>query len=111
MIGGSDPASRTIALTCLESSHPHGYGVGIVLFDGSSIAVEEMTVPDDKTIDEDKAIGEILERLQERFPAKTRDAVAAAVDQARKSFDDAKVRDFVPVLIEKEAKAILKGKR
>lgn len=68
-------------------------------------------MPDDKSIDEDKAIGEIIERLQERFPAATRESVVAAVDRARASFDGAKVRDFVPVLIEKEAKAILKGKR
>ena len=68
-------------------------------------------MPDDKSIDEDKAIGEIIGNLYERFPDLTDDTITAAVDRARASFDTAKVRDFVPVLIEKEAKAILKGKR
>lgn len=68
-------------------------------------------MPDDKTIDEDKAIAEIVDRLQERFPDKPRESIVDAIEKARATFDDAKVRDFVPVLIEKEAKAHLKGKR
>ena len=68
-------------------------------------------MPDDKVIDEGKAIGEIVERLQERFPDATPQAIQDAVEYARTSFADATVRDFVPVLIEKEAKARLKGKR
>ena len=68
-------------------------------------------MPDDKTIDEDHAVAEIAERLQERFPEATPESITAAIEQARASFTDAKVRDFVPVLIEKEAKARLKGKR
>jgi trans-aconitate methyltransferase len=68
-------------------------------------------MPDDKVIDEGKAIGEIVERLQERFPDATPQAIDDAVECARTSFSDATVRDFVPVLIEKEAKARLKGKR
>ena len=68
-------------------------------------------MPDDKAIDEDKAIAEIAGRLQERFPDATPQAIADAVEYGRTSFRDAKVRDFVPVLIEKEAKARLKGKR
>lgn len=65
----------------------------------------------DKTVDEEKAVGEIVERLHERFPDASLEAVHEAVGKARASFDTAKVRDFVPVLIEKEAKAWLKGKR
>lgn len=68
-------------------------------------------MPDDKSIDEDKAVEEIIGRLTERFPQASGDDIVAAVDRARDSFDGAKVRDFVPVLLEKEAKAILKGKR
>lgn len=66
---------------------------------------------DDKVVDESKAISEIVQRLRERFPEATPEAVADAVEYARTTFSDAKVRDFVPVLIEKEAKARLKGKR
>jgi hypothetical protein len=68
-------------------------------------------MPDDKSIDEDHAAAEIAGRLQERFPDKSEAEIAAAIAHARAGFDSAKVRDFVPVLIEKEAKAHLKGKR
>lgn len=66
---------------------------------------------DDKKAHEERAIAEISDRLQERFPDATAESVAAAIANARATFADAKVRDFVPVLIEKEAKAHLKGKR
>jgi hypothetical protein len=49
--------------------------------------------------------------LQERFPDASHDEIVAAVEYGRASFDGAKVTDFVPVLVEKEAKARLKGKR
>ncbi len=65
----------------------------------------------DKVVDENKAISEIVERLRERFPDASPESVADAVEYARATFSAAKVRDFVPVLIEKEAKARLKGKR
>ncbi|TDN91510.1 hypothetical protein [Microbacterium sp. BK668] len=65
----------------------------------------------DKAIDESKAMEEIAERLQERFPEASRQTIVDAIEKARAGFDGAKVRDFVPVLIEKEAKAHLKGKR
>jgi 3-hydroxy-3-methylglutaryl CoA synthase len=68
-------------------------------------------MPDDKSVDEEKAMAEIVTRLTERFPDASQTEVTAAVDAARASFDSSKVRDFVPVLIEKEAKKRLKGKR
>lgn len=68
-------------------------------------------MPDGNAADESKALEEMIERLQQRFPDASRETVVNAVEQARAAHDDAKVRDFVPVLIEKEAKARLKGKR
>jgi hypothetical protein len=68
-------------------------------------------VREEKSVDEGKAIAEIHERLRERFPDAGDEAIASAIEHARASFESAKVRDFVPVLIEKEAKARLKGKR
>lgn len=68
-------------------------------------------MPGDNVVDEAKAIAEIVERLQARFPDSSPETDAAAVDTARETLSRAKVRDFVPVLIEKEAKAHLKGKR
>lgn len=67
-------------------------------------------MPDDKSIDEEKALAEIVARLTERFPDATPAEITAAVDEARSPFDGSKVRDFVPVLIEKAAKKRLKGK-
>ena len=68
-------------------------------------------MPDDTAADESKTLEEIVERLQQRFPDAPRETVVNAVEQARTALADVKVRDFVPVLIEKEAKARLKGKR
>jgi anti-sigma-K factor RskA len=65
-------------------------------------------MPAEKSIDEDKAIAEIVERLQERFPALSPETVTTVVNETRASFEGSKVRDFVPVLIEKEAKKRLK---
>ncbi|MDN3310636.1 hypothetical protein QWJ90_06810 [Microbacterium oryzae] len=59
------------------------------------------------TLDQERAAAEIRERLGERFPAIPGDTIAAAVQQARDSFARARVRDFVPVLVEREAPARL----
>lgn len=58
-------------------------------------------------INEDDAAAEIVERLSARFPNAPAADVVAAVADARQHFERAKVRDFVPVLIEREAKARL----
>lgn len=58
-------------------------------------------------IDEDREIEEIIVRLSARFPHKPSTAVADAVAEARSHFERARVRDFVPVLIEREARARL----
>ena len=58
-------------------------------------------------LDEEHEVAEITQRLAARFPPLTADAVATAVDEARHRFDDARVRDFVPVHIEREARARL----
>lgn len=57
--------------------------------------------------DEDQALSDVVDRLEERFPAKGRPEIERAVDEARSHFERAKVRDFVPVLVEREARARL----
>lgn len=57
--------------------------------------------------DEDAAFAEIAERLTERYPHVPSDRIDAAVEEARRHFDHARVRDFVPVLAEREARARL----
>ena len=59
------------------------------------------------SIDEDMAAAEIVERLTERFPSLPHARIVNAVDDARSRFERAKVRDFVPVLVEREARARL----
>lgn len=55
--------------------------------------------------DEDKAIADVIERLQARFPQTAEIEIDGAVRDAQRSFERARVRDFVPVLVEREARA------
>lgn len=57
--------------------------------------------------DEDRAIEDVIGRLKERYPATAPMDIVSAVMAARDRFTDARVRDFVPVLIEREARAQL----
>ena len=58
-------------------------------------------------IDEDAAMEDVIERLAERFPKLPPTQIVDAVHAARDSFARAQVRDFVPVLVEREARARL----
>ncbi|MFF2487399.1 three-helix bundle dimerization domain-containing protein [Microbacterium sp. NPDC058062] len=57
--------------------------------------------------DEDQALSDVVDRLEERFPSRDRSEIERAVAEARSHFERAKVRDFVPVLVEREARARL----
>lgn len=56
---------------------------------------------------EEAAIAEVVERLSERFPDAPVSQIDAAVQGAYSHFEGAKVRDFIPVLTEREARANL----
>jgi hypothetical protein len=56
---------------------------------------------------EGRAIEEIIERLSDRYPKATPEQVQHAVADAQRHFNRAAVRDFVPILIEREARARL----
>ncbi len=58
-------------------------------------------------IDEDAAMQDVIERLTQRYPNLPHSQVVDAVHAARDSFARAHVRDFVPVLVEREARARL----
>lgn len=62
-----------------------------------------------ENLDEEHAIADVISRLGERFPTATHEQISTAVVEARASFETAKVRDFVPVLIERDARARLEG--
>jgi len=56
------------------------------------------------TEDEARAIQDICTRLRTRFPATPPDTVQQTVGTAYDSLRTARIRDFVPVLVEREAR-------
>ncbi len=65
----------------------------------------------EKGIDEAVARQEIIDRLGLAYPDVEPSKVEAIVLEAYAGMADAKVRDFVPVLVEREAKARIKASR
>ena len=58
------------------------------------------------TIDEHQALEQVRSRLVERFPQVPAETVHLTVQDVHSRFDGP-VRDFVPILVEREAKARL----
>lgn len=65
----------------------------------------------DKGIDEGIAIEEVVTRLSAKYPEVPAARVAEIVHETHQRMSGAKVRDFVPVLVEREAKAAVKKER
>jgi hypothetical protein len=59
-------------------------------------------------LDETQAIDQVIGRLSSRFPTLERDHIAAVVEDEHRQLEKGRVRDFVPVLVEKAAKSRLK---
>lgn len=59
-------------------------------------------------LDETQAIDQVINRLAERFPSLEHDHIAEVVEEELRQLDGGRVRDFVPVLVEKGAKKRLK---
>lgn len=59
--------------------------------------------------DEKKQIESVVERLSERFADSPRTRIERIVDELTDKYEDSKVRDYVPVLIEREAKQKLRS--
>ena len=57
----------------------------------------------------DATINEIVGRLEAQFPEHPASTIQDAVTEAYDELKDAKVRDFVEVLVEKQAKKRLKN--
>lgn len=62
----------------------------------------------DKSENEDAAIQHVVDRLTDRFGDVPADVVENTVHDVHDSFDDARVRDYVPVIVEHDAKARLR---
>ncbi|MEV0289606.1 MULTISPECIES: three-helix bundle dimerization domain-containing protein [unclassified Kribbella] len=58
--------------------------------------------------DEERAIGEVVDRLAKQFPGVPAAEVAQAVNQSRPEFEEVPIRDFVPLFVERGAKARLR---
>lgn len=58
--------------------------------------------------DESAAFEHAAERLSERYPEVPREHIEELVEKHREEFDEAPVRDFVPVLVEHDVKAELR---
>ncbi|WP_405072087.1 hypothetical protein OG558_22660 [Kribbella sp. NBC_01510] len=59
--------------------------------------------------DEDRAVGEIVDRLARLFPQIPPAEVAETVSASRPEFDAVPIRDFVPLFVERSAKHKLRG--
>lgn len=53
-------------------------------------------------------IDTVLKRLSERFPTVPAERIAEVVDEELHKFDNARVTDFIPVLVEHEALVVLR---
>lgn len=54
----------------------------------------------DFQVDEKRALGEVKDRLRTRYAGRSPAEVSLVVDQVTERFTTARVRDFVPVLVE-----------
>ena len=54
--------------------------------------------------EEDRLIGQVFDRLRRRYPDVPEDSVHEIVDSARRRFDQAPIRDFVPLFVERHTK-------
>ena len=59
-------------------------------------------------LDETQAIDQVIDRLSQRFPSLEREHIADVVQDEHGQLEEGRVRDFVPVLVEKAAKRRLK---
>lgn len=66
----------------------------------------EVATPGERRVSqhEVKAIGQVTDRLADRFGALPRAQVTRVVAEVHHAFDHAHIRDFVPILVEREAR-------
>lgn len=62
-----------------------------------------------KEVDETQSLADVVQRLHQRFPQLATERVADVVMQAYYRYDGARIRDFIPVLVERAARGTLQG--
>ncbi|PJI94514.1 three-helix bundle dimerization domain-containing protein [Luteimicrobium subarcticum] len=60
------------------------------------------------TNNEQRALGDAVDRLTERHPDVAADEIRRQVDETHEEFDGAPVRDFVPILVEHQVDETLR---
>jgi anti-anti-sigma factor len=65
---------------------------------------EVLTFTDIMSEDEDRAVAEVADRLQKRFPLHSPDVVRETVAEFHHQYDGSRIRDYIPVLVEREAR-------
>jgi len=73
-----------------------------------SVAV---TTPSARLHAEEKALDALIRRLMEQFPEVDQEQIVRAVHGRYEQFEDSRIRDFVPVLVERSVRADLTGAR
>ena len=53
---------------------------------------------------EDRAVEDVAERLQKRFPMQSPDVVKSTVAEFHRQYDGSRIREYIPVLVEREAR-------
>lgn len=59
------------------------------------------------TTSEDIRIAEMVERLKSSFPTLSADTVVQVVDEMRAAFHGSRIREYVPLFIERRARSAL----
>ena len=54
--------------------------------------------------EEAKALTRVAQRLGERFPDVTHEAIVELVGEQHRAFEGRRIRDFVPLLVERETR-------
>jgi hypothetical protein len=58
--------------------------------------------------EENRAIDDVVDRLAQQFPQLPADEVETAIRQTRPEFDEAPIREFIPLFVERAARARLR---
>jgi hypothetical protein len=59
--------------------------------------------------DEARLIAGVVARLRDEFPDQAGEAIGVRVRRAYRSFEHARIRDFIPVLVTREVRSDLRG--
>ena len=62
----------------------------------------------DRAENEDVAVEHVVDRLTSQFPSVPADVIEAKVADVHASFDEAPIRDFVPVIVEHDVREQLR---